>query len=226
MKETSPSIRLPTPVFLGFPCGSIHMQCGRPGFDSWVGKIPWKRERLPTPVFWPGEFQGLYSLWGHKELDMTERLLLHSTSPRIWLNPLVFWGRARALCDFPKVTGQSWNWNLDFSLSWSKTHSSVAHCFTFETKVQFYKVLQIFKSQVQHTYDNSHNTKHINAPLTLMGKVLKIYTSEDHCINSPLFSQIMKANCFLILVWMIWWKTEQIFNETLSISVNGILHQL
>ena len=26
---------------------------------TWVGKIPWRRERLPTPVFWPGEFQGL-----------------------------------------------------------------------------------------------------------------------------------------------------------------------
>ena len=33
---------------------------------SWVGKIPWRRERLPTPVFWPGEFQGLYSPWGRK----------------------------------------------------------------------------------------------------------------------------------------------------------------
>ena len=32
-----------------------------PGFDPWVGKIPWRRERLPTPVFWPGEFHGLYS---------------------------------------------------------------------------------------------------------------------------------------------------------------------
>ena len=37
------------------------MQCGRLGFDPWVGKIPWKRESLPTPVFWPGEFHGLYS---------------------------------------------------------------------------------------------------------------------------------------------------------------------
>ena len=42
---------------------------GRPGFDSWVGRrIPWRRERLPTAVFWPGEF----SPWGHKELDTTE----------------------------------------------------------------------------------------------------------------------------------------------------------
>ena len=32
----------------------------RPGFDPWVGKIPWRRGRLPTPVFWPGEFHGLY----------------------------------------------------------------------------------------------------------------------------------------------------------------------
>ena len=23
----------------------------RPQFDSWVGKIPWRRNRLPTPVF-------------------------------------------------------------------------------------------------------------------------------------------------------------------------------
>ena len=30
----------------------------RPGFDPWVGKIPWRRESLPTPVFWPGEFHG------------------------------------------------------------------------------------------------------------------------------------------------------------------------
>ena len=47
------------------------------GFDPWFGKIPWRRERLPTPVFWPGGFHGQrslagYSPWGHKELDMTE----------------------------------------------------------------------------------------------------------------------------------------------------------
>ena len=32
--------------------------------ETWVGKIAWRRERLPTSVFWPGEFHGLYSLWG------------------------------------------------------------------------------------------------------------------------------------------------------------------
>ena len=51
--------RLPSPVFLGFPCGSagkeFHLQCGRSGFDPWVGKIPRRRAWQPTPVFLPGE---------------------------------------------------------------------------------------------------------------------------------------------------------------------------
>ena len=29
-----------------------------------------------TPVFWPGEFHGLYSPWGHKQSAMTWRLSL------------------------------------------------------------------------------------------------------------------------------------------------------
>ena len=49
----------------------------RPGFDPWVGKIPWRREWQPTPVFLPGEFHGQrslvgYSPWGNKKLDTTE----------------------------------------------------------------------------------------------------------------------------------------------------------
>ena len=48
-------------------------------------KIPWKRERLPTPVFLPGEFHGLYSLWGHTESDTTERVSL-SSLPNVHYN--------------------------------------------------------------------------------------------------------------------------------------------
>ena len=55
----------------------IKMQCRRPGFDPWVGKIHWIKEWLPTPVFLPGENHGQrrladYSPWVHKESDMTE----------------------------------------------------------------------------------------------------------------------------------------------------------
>ena len=40
--------------FLGFPDSSVgeeSVQCRRPQFYSRVRKIPWRRDRLPTPVF-------------------------------------------------------------------------------------------------------------------------------------------------------------------------------
>ena len=46
-------------------------RCGRPGFSPWVGKIPWRREWLPSPVFWPGKFHRL-SPWGHKETQLSD----------------------------------------------------------------------------------------------------------------------------------------------------------
>ena len=52
---------------------SIHNE-GDPGSIPGLGKFPWRRERLPTPVFWPGEFHGLYSPQGRKESDTTEQL--------------------------------------------------------------------------------------------------------------------------------------------------------
>ena len=59
----------------------IHLQCRRPGFNPWVGKILWRRERQATPVFWPGESHGQRSLTGYRvhgviESDMTEQLPL------------------------------------------------------------------------------------------------------------------------------------------------------
>ena len=55
------------------------LQCWRPGFDPWVGKIPWRRKWQSTPVLLPGKSHGLrslvgYSPWGCKESDTTERL--------------------------------------------------------------------------------------------------------------------------------------------------------
>ena len=70
---------------LGFPGGASGKesicQCRRHKrhrSDSWVGKIPWRRARQPTPVFLPRESHGQRSLvgynpWGHKQSDVTER---------------------------------------------------------------------------------------------------------------------------------------------------------
>ena len=73
-------------LWLCFPGGSdgkiVCLQCWRPGFNPWVGKIPWRRKRQPTRVFLPGKFHGCrnlmgYSPWGPKELDTTEQLCFH-----------------------------------------------------------------------------------------------------------------------------------------------------
>ena len=47
------------------------MQCRRPGFNSLVRKIPWRRKWQPTALFLPGESHEQrslvgYSPWGHK----------------------------------------------------------------------------------------------------------------------------------------------------------------
>ena len=68
-------------IALGFPCGSASKESAYSVGD--LGSIPglrrfpaWRRKRLSTPVFWPGEFHGLSSLWGRQESDTTEQLSL------------------------------------------------------------------------------------------------------------------------------------------------------
>ena len=69
------------PTIVGSPGGpvlkNICLQCKKPGFDPWVGKIPWRRAWQPTPIFLPGKSHGQRSLAGsspryHKESDTTE----------------------------------------------------------------------------------------------------------------------------------------------------------
>ena len=67
----------------------ICLQCKRPGFCPSAEKIPWRREWLPILVFLPREFheqRGMagYSPWGHKESDMTERLIVLHFHPKTW----------------------------------------------------------------------------------------------------------------------------------------------
>ena len=75
------------PLCWGFPGGASGKepacQCRRykrRSFDPWVGKIPWRREWLPTPVFLPGESHGQrsYSPWGRKESDTAEQFSRHT----------------------------------------------------------------------------------------------------------------------------------------------------
>ena len=58
-----------TKVGQGFPGGPAaktpRSQRRGPGFNPWVGKIPWKGKWQPTPVFLLGKFHGQRSLAGY-----------------------------------------------------------------------------------------------------------------------------------------------------------------
>ena len=56
---------------------SICLQCRKPRFSPWIGKIPWTRKWQPTPVFLPGDAHGQRSLvgynpWACQESDTPE----------------------------------------------------------------------------------------------------------------------------------------------------------
>ena len=77
----------------------ICLQRRRLRFNPWIKKIPWGKEWLPTPAFLPRELPGQrnlagYSLWGRKELNMTEQLSTHAHRKTTQLNIILPWKRA------------------------------------------------------------------------------------------------------------------------------------
>ena len=95
-----------------------------PGIETWspasqadsvsgLGRSLGEGDLLPTPIFWPGEFHGLYSTWGHKELDTTERLSLSQSSKKKVPGLKRQYG-VRTEVKIWKPTGWSWSQTLPF----------------------------------------------------------------------------------------------------------------
>ena len=79
-------VLMPHPHFLGLPWWlwllGLYLKCRKSRFNSWVGKLPWRKAWQPTPAFLPGQSHGQrslrgYSPWGRKESD---RRLTHTQS--------------------------------------------------------------------------------------------------------------------------------------------------
>jgi len=78
----------------GFPYGASGKElacqcrrCKRHGFDSWIGKILWRRAWQPIPVFLPGEFHGQrslegYSPWVTESWTWLKWFSMHARRPR------------------------------------------------------------------------------------------------------------------------------------------------
>ena len=123
-------------VFLGFPCGSAGKEstcnAGDLGPIPGLGRPPGEGKGYPLQ-FWPGEFHGLYNLWGRQELDTTEGLSLHvmhyfpcsalfNTSPVYWIDFTTNWWAMTHGSKLPDLgileeSGQGQEGSLRFTLS-------------------------------------------------------------------------------------------------------------
>ena len=78
------------PMWLsGKETACLYKRYRRHEFDPWAGKIFWRREWQPAPVFLPGEFHGQrslasYSLWGCNESDIFVYACMHMYSYVRW----------------------------------------------------------------------------------------------------------------------------------------------
>ena len=122
-------------------------------WETWVQslgrKTPWRRERLPTPVFWPGEFHGERSLAGYgpcgcRESDITEWLsLFHlyfgalcrpmaTNSLHVWLNQYLWCRSSFSLLDVSMWTTHNklnmLSHLLPLILALLRPHFSLQHC--------------------------------------------------------------------------------------------------
>ena len=75
-------------------------ECRRPRFDLWLGKIPWRREWHPTPLFLPGEFHAQRRLAVHspQDSDTTEQLTRTHTHTHTHVQTLRLSFSKPALC--------------------------------------------------------------------------------------------------------------------------------
>ena len=101
---------------LGFPGGSDGKESaynvGDPWFDPYVGKIPWRREWQPTPVFLPGESHGQRSLVGYSAWHQKD-WVTNTHKPFIQLNSRSWWWTGRpGVLQFMGLqrVGHNWDW--------------------------------------------------------------------------------------------------------------------
>ena len=144
----------------GFPCGSAGKDsacnAGDLGLDPWMGKIPWRRKRLPTPVYWPGEFHGLQSMGsqrvGHYWATFTftfhiVKAMLFTVVMYEWENWTIKKAECRRIDAFKTLESPleykeikpvshwkywCWSWSSNTLATWCKEPTHLKRCWCWE----------------------------------------------------------------------------------------------
>ena len=115
--------------------------------DPWVGKIPWRREQLPTPVSClENSMDYTVSLWGHKESNKTDNPLQYSCLE----NPM---GKRNLAGSSPRGH-KSWtrfsDWTITIILFYTKKHTFNFSFYT-SANLHFYRFNLSYKQQLRQT---------------------------------------------------------------------------
>ena len=107
----------------------IHMQCRRPWFDPCIGKIPWRRDRLPTPVFlvFPCGSTGKESTCNAEDWDVIPGLGISPGEGKGY--PFQYSGLENSMDCIVHGVAKSWRRLSDFHF-----HSLVEPCNKFQLK--------------------------------------------------------------------------------------------
>ena len=126
-----------------------HKRCG---FDSWVGKTPWRKAWKPTSIFFLGESKGQrslagYSPWGCKDSDMTWWLNNSNSNPRY--SPLE---KQSIVCKAKTISKKYWVLNIK-KFKYKQLFSIIINILHLERKIPL-------KSQSSNIGCHKYSLKH------------------------------------------------------------------
>ena len=99
----------------GFPGGSDSEESAcRPGFNPWIGKIPWSRKGQPAPAVLPGKFHGQRRLVGYSPWDWETRTRLSHWAQGLLCEWVKLFSRARLLAT-PRTVAYQAPQSMEFS---------------------------------------------------------------------------------------------------------------
>ena len=144
--------------------------------ETWVRALGWEdpleKGRVPTPIFWLGEFHGPYSLWCHQESDTHEQLSL-SLSYCFKYHSFIIWLEIRKCNAFSFVLSQN------FFLSYLEVFCSLIY------------ILWLFSTSIKHIFRHLVKTALILNMALVSRAILNITPSSTWLQNIFLFTSLL-----------------------------------
>ena len=186
----------------------VCLQCMRPGFNFWVGKIPWRRKWQPTPVFLPGELHGQKSLPGHRGLQRVRHDWVTNTftfTVHIFTSLVKFIHKCFILCD---------------GIMYETVFCFILNCLfkVYRNTTEFLYINIMFCNFAQLISSNRYSW--VIWDFILFFSIYKIMSSVNRDSFASYFSRWMPFICFPCL--MLWQSFHKILKKMIRADTFGL----